>query len=407
MEKKRSVGAIFILTLLIFCLLPPVFASEVTFRELSDVVPKAKVILKGKVDSFEKEIIKDVKEEYFYAISVEEVLLGNVEQGKIKARYALIYPYIRDKQDKITGWLSPILDASGLESSVQQDNSYLFFFSSDINGQGSDNELIRIESVDKKGKVAKLLKENSQPLQLTIESDKEVYEVGEDIFVELTLRNNSNRELYLDHFYKDIDSIGTRSNFRFKVLKDKSKIEQQYLHGEVIKRLIVPFKRTQIKAGGEIIFKATLNKWYSMTEAGKYSVVCMYSSKGPFPMNEWMPMWEGAVTSNTITIEVVEKREKETKEYDLKVFHEINMNYRIEVITKSDKRVIQTINFRNGVNPTKQDSSKMVDFDRDGFLDIVVLGGETEQGKWYKIWRYDPTVEKFIWLRTTEPGERF
>ncbi len=57
MEKKRSVGKALSLTLLSFFLLSPVFGSEATFRELSEVIPKAKVILKGKVISFQEKNI--------------------------------------------------------------------------------------------------------------------------------------------------------------------------------------------------------------------------------------------------------------------------------------------------------------------------------------------------------------
>jgi len=151
--------------------------------------------------------------------------------------------------------------------------------------------------------------DKSLPLALTIKSDKQVYKVGEEIIIEAALKNNGSQELWLGGFYKDIDEIGHRSNFRFRVFKDNSKTERQYINIELLKKMFVDFKKQLIKPGEEIAFKVTLNKWYDMSKPGRYTVVCKYTSKGPFEMDEWLPIWEGTITSNTITIEAREKKD--------------------------------------------------------------------------------------------------
>jgi len=34
---------------------------------------------------------------------------------------------------------------------------------------------------------------------------------------------------------------------------------------------------------------------------------------------------------------------------------------------------------------------------RDGYLDIQVLGGETQGKAWYKVWLYDADKDTFVW----------
>lgn len=157
MEKERLVSKIPILTLSGFCFLTFAFGWELTPMALSDVVPEAKLILKGKIVHFEKKIETDVKEEGFYTISVENVIFGNLSTEKIKAKYTFNYPYIW-VEGKVVGWFSPTTYASGLEWEVQQGSSYIFFFSPDIKSPDSYNELIRVDSVDKEGEISKILK---------------------------------------------------------------------------------------------------------------------------------------------------------------------------------------------------------------------------------------------------------
>jgi hypothetical protein len=146
--------------------------------------------------------------------------------------------------------------------------------------------------------------DKSSPLTLFIKSDKQVYDKGEDVIVDVILENNGDQELWLGRFYKDIDEIGHQSNFVFRVFKDKSEKEQQYKHIEQQSKMSVPYQSIPIKTGEEIVLKATLNRWYIMSKPGAYTIVCSFLSKRPFSANEKLPMWEGTLVSNTITIEV-------------------------------------------------------------------------------------------------------
>lgn len=156
-EKRRLFSKIFISVLSGFCFLTPAFGSELFIRPLADVVPKAKVILKGKVDSKITEITEPNETvEGFYAISVEKVMFGNLSAQKIKAKYTSPDTDIR-RGGKIIGWHSLTIDASGIEFNVREGSTYIFLFGSDIKSQDSYNELLRIESVDKEEEILEIL----------------------------------------------------------------------------------------------------------------------------------------------------------------------------------------------------------------------------------------------------------
>lgn len=80
---------------------------------------------------------------------------------------------------------------------METDVQWIFISSLSI----KDGKLVVINERDKKYKVnipKKILKEEIQLLQLTIKSDKEVYEVGEEIKIEAIVTNNSNKEIHID-----------------------------------------------------------------------------------------------------------------------------------------------------------------------------------------------------------------
>ena len=100
--------------------------------------------------------------------------------------------------------------------------------------------------------------DKTSPLTLIIATDKRVYKAGENINAKVVIKNISNRELRFDYFPTEIDSIGRRSYFRFTVLKDASKSEQQYINIKLLKKIAVSFEQIHIKPGEEVIFKAIL-----------------------------------------------------------------------------------------------------------------------------------------------------
>ena len=84
-----------------------------------------------------------------------------------------------------------------------------------------------------------------------------------------------------------------------------------------------------------------------------------------------------------------------------------DMRYRIDLLRSSGGDVAQSIEVRNGVDPAVPGGVAFVDVDNDGFADLRVLGGRTQQGDdWYKIWRFDPASRTFVWSHTTDPPAR-
>jgi hypothetical protein len=89
--------------------------------------------------------------------------------------------------------------------------------------------------------------------------------------------------------------------------------------------------------------------------------------------------------------------------HEIQVRHQQDMMYELDVIRKTDRAVVQIIEVRNGVDPSQPGANELIDVDGDGHVDLRVLGGETQDGAWYKIWIYDPDEEGFVWSHTTEP----
>jgi len=142
-------------------------------------------------------------------------------------------------------------------------------------------------------------------LTLGISTEKKRYAIGDDIPVTLSLTNNHKSMLFLDHWHKDIDRIGHRSNVWFEIRQDGMDAPA-YMHNELKAKMKVTFTRRRIDPGDTIKLNASLNMWYDMRKPGKYTIVATYTTKGPFTMTEWLPMWEGKLKSNVIKIEVLD-----------------------------------------------------------------------------------------------------
>lgn len=88
--------------------------------------------------------------------------------------------------------------------------------------------------------------------------------------------------------------------------------------------------------------------------------------------------------------------------FRVSVEHTINMNYVLHVYTGESSVPMQSIEIRNGVDPTSPDGMEFVDLNSDLFPDLKVLGGITEGAEWHKVWYFDPRSERFVWSHTTD-----
>jgi len=141
-----------------------------------------------------------------------------------------------------------------------------------------------------------------QGLSLELKADKKSFASKEDVIVTIVLKNENHHEWNLDQWHDNPNSIGHRSAFRFRVNKEGEKDDGLYIHMERLKKMKVDFERCRLSPGESITLKVTLNRWYEMMARDKYSIVCIYLIKGPFPMDENMPMWEGVLKSNPVDI---------------------------------------------------------------------------------------------------------
>ena len=90
--------------------------------------------------------------------------------------------------------------------------------------------------------------------------------------------------------------------------------------------------------------------------------------------------------------------------YTIKVVDKMDMFYEVNIFQQSNNEKLQTIELRNGKDPANEGATKILYIDK--IPHLVILGGQTEQGKWYKLWKMDSTTGQFIWLKTTKPGEK-
>ena len=130
----------------------------------------------------------------------------------------------------------------------------------------------------------------SSPLILTIKSDKEVYEVGEEIVLEATLKNNSDKEMIV--FWSDknpgMDTSGRTINLGF------------YNHSAS--------DAIYIKPAVTFTKSVSFNNDFS---PGPYRVTIQLNNQNvglDFKTAQSQEIFDGTLTSNTITIKVKAKK---------------------------------------------------------------------------------------------------
>lgn len=147
--------------------------------------------------------------------------------------------------------------------------------------------------------------EQDQPLQLTIKSDKQVYEVGEAIEIIATLRNISEKEIQFDS-----PSIYTNPYLPFRVESDGIRKSWSPSLIWLLDDTVLPyFEPIVLPAKKELIIKGKWKaKWISdpKIKSGNYKIQAIFS----YPTLRRENFWTGTITSNTITIEVVVKGKK-------------------------------------------------------------------------------------------------
>jgi len=146
-------------------------------------------------------------------------------------------------------------------------------------------------------------------LQLTIKSDREVYKVGEEIKIELILENISEEEIVVCTVW--LPSL----NMEFKVTRDGEKIEPIVIIYE-----LAPLKRedyVKLKPGENIIKSFDISKYVPIDKSGNYNIKVSYNnwynwyydeSEGELGDKISIDAWTGTLTSNSITIEVIDKK---------------------------------------------------------------------------------------------------
>ena len=165
----------------------------------------------------------------------------------------------------------------------------------------------------------------TQPLALTIKSDKQVYGVGEEMKIVVTLRNNSNKEMIV-YWPKGEPAIASKETNVFTVIVDASKAaELIYIKptGTFEKNIHMTLKNNLI--------------------AGQCSITLEYVAPMEFDhiFNiEKQEIWSYPLTSNTIQIEVVGKEEdKITKEEAISIAQKVVIGKKIDL----DKYYIKSI----------------------------------------------------------------
>jgi|GEM_PF-3548228 len=220
----------------------------------------------------------------------------------------------------------------------------------------------------------------AQPLQLTIKSDKEVYEVGGEINVRAEIINISDKPVKASDYYKPIDLVVYLNNeYGQKCILN---------YTDVLRRVMpVEIKPNESINTNGVTFSLPNN----VTEHENYKIMGKHS----------IYMVDGTLTSNTITIEVREKKGQSSKS-----------DKQDKIIQAILKEIIEHYKFleEKGQGP-KEISIAQVDTKKDDiqlYRDSHILKHWTYKDG--KLSESKPSVREQIMKENAywnEPGERF
>ncbi len=165
--------------------------------------------------------------------------------------------------------------------------------------------------------------EPKEPLQLTIKSDKQVYEAGDSIYIYYKIANIGDKEITIAQPFSDNGVIHPRVFSGSFIIKDALNEDlTEVFPVALINWAAIANKPITLRKGESYMRKVNIVKIeeddflshipYSsemyLQRKDKYKIIGRY---------EWLTLrkdypspncWKGTLTSNTITIEVVEKK---------------------------------------------------------------------------------------------------
>ncbi len=146
------------------------------------------------------------------------------------------------------------------------------------------------------------LRKEPRPIQLTIRSDKQLYQIGEEIIIFPELKNTSNQPVKRDIFYKP----GPIS-FYFKNESDKE-WHSLSMMADVLRRIMpTEFAAGQSVQMGQYRLDLLKNDKYKLLTNEDYKITSVLK----------LYMVDGNLISDLITVEVVEKKKLTTQSVDL------------------------------------------------------------------------------------------
>lgn len=153
--KMNNQRVIILLLLFIFFISLPIFASEVTFLPLEETIENGTLIVQAKLNKIES---KKEPNYYiqFFTVSDIKVINGSMIDNIKMFIHKRVIPVIYDKNGKEVGSFSPILKDSGIEYSLENGKTYLFFAEIQ-NIENGTLTIFRVEPEESKLKVLNLL----------------------------------------------------------------------------------------------------------------------------------------------------------------------------------------------------------------------------------------------------------
>ena len=164
--------------------------------------------------------------------------------------------------------------------------------------------------------------DKSSPLTLTIKSDKQVYEVGDSIYVYYKITNTGDKEIAIAQPFSDNGVIDPHVFGGSFIIKDALDEDLTEVFPLALINWGIPNKPLTLRKGESYMRKVNIVKIeeddnlkhvpYSsemnLQREDKYKIIGRY---------EWLELrkdypspncWKGILTSNTITIKVIEKK---------------------------------------------------------------------------------------------------